>query len=46
VRTQVEELKSQGKDYKAEQLKKRVANLKSKGMFTERKPKAAPAAKK
>jgi hypothetical protein len=44
--TQVESLKEQGKDYKAEQLKKRVANLKAKGMFTERKAKPAPAAKK
>ncbi|PNH01068.1 hypothetical protein TSOC_013069, partial [Tetrabaena socialis] len=41
----VAELAEKGLDYKKEMLKKRVANLKSKGMFTERAAKAPVAAK-
>lgn len=39
----VAEMTAAGKDYKAERLKKRIENLKAKGMFTERTAKPAKA---
>lgn len=44
IKCQVADMAAKGMDYEKEKLKKRIDNLKAKGMFEERVPKAKPAA--